>query len=85
MLPGFDHCGAQNGPGTNDTGFDPLPALEAWVERGIAPESIPAQRRDAEGAIQWTRPVCDYPRVAAPQPAEDTSKPHNSLCQAPTD
>ena len=85
MLPGFDHCGAQGGPGANDAGFDPLPALEDWVERGIAPESIPAQRRDAEGAIQWTRPVCDYPRVATPQPAEDASKPHNFLCRAPTD
>jgi feruloyl esterase len=85
MLPGFDHCGVQSGPGANDAGFDPLPALEAWVEGGIAPESIPTQRRDAEGAIQWTRPVCAYPRVATAQPADDAKKPREFLCQAPAD
>jgi len=65
MLPGFDHCGMQSGPGTNDAGFDPLPALEAWVERGVAPDSIPATRSNPDGSAAWTRAVCAYPPAAA--------------------
>jgi feruloyl esterase len=64
MLPGFDHCGVQTGPGANDAGFDPLPALEAWVERGIAPASIPSARIGADGAVQWSQTVCPYPKSA---------------------
>lgn len=64
MLPGFDHCGMQNGPGANDAGFDPLPALEAWVERGVAPDSISSARIGADGAAQWGRPVCPYSEFA---------------------
>ena len=64
MLPGFDHCGMQTGPGANDTGFDPLPALEAWVERGVVPDSIPSARIGADGAVQWSRPVCPHPESA---------------------
>jgi feruloyl esterase len=64
MLSGFDHCGMQTGPGANDAGFDPLPALEAWVERGVAPDSIPSARIGADGAVQWSRPVCTYPESA---------------------
>lgn len=64
MLPGFDHCGMQAGPGANDAGFDPLPALEAWVERGVAPASIPSARIGADGAVQWSRPACPYPESA---------------------
>jgi feruloyl esterase len=64
MLPGFDHCGMQTGPGANDAGFDPLPALEAWVERGVAPDSIPSARVGVDGAAAWSRPVCPYPKPA---------------------
>jgi feruloyl esterase len=64
MLPGFDHCGLQRGAGADNAGFDPLPALEAWVERGEGPDTIDTQRRNADGSIEWSRPVCAYPRVA---------------------
>jgi feruloyl esterase len=64
MLPGFDHCGMQTGSGANDAGFDPLPALEAWVERGVAPDSIASARSGADGAVQWSRPVCPYSESA---------------------
>jgi hypothetical protein len=64
MLPGFDHCGFQAGPGANDAGFDPLPALEDWVERGIAPTAIPTQRRSADSTVTWQQPVCAYPAAA---------------------
>jgi len=65
MLPGFDHCGIQPGPGANDAGFDPLPALEAWVEQGVAPERIDTRRIDAAGRAAWQAPVCAWPRAGA--------------------
>jgi feruloyl esterase len=65
MLPGFDHCGIQTGPGANDAGFDPLPALEAWVERGVPPDAIPMNRDNPDGSTAWSRAVCAYPPAAA--------------------
>ncbi len=61
MIPGFDHCGLQAGPGPNDAGFDPLPALEDWVEHGVPPESIPASRRGQDGTVDLSLSVCAYP------------------------
>jgi len=40
LVPGMYHCGG--GPGPNV--FDDLSALEAWVERGIAPEEMVAYK-----------------------------------------
>ena len=42
---------------------DALAALEAWVERGTAPDSIPASR-SINGRVDRTRPLCAYPAVA---------------------
>ena len=39
MVPGMSHCGIPSGPGVADTGFDPLPALEKWVEEGFRPRA----------------------------------------------
>jgi feruloyl esterase len=64
MLPGVDHCGIQSGPGVDQTGYDPLTALEQWVEHGVAPAVLPTTKRDKDGHVRWTRPVCPYPRVA---------------------
>src|SRR2546425_1240627 len=36
MVPGMGHCGGGAGPNT----FDAFSALEAWVEKGVAPEQI---------------------------------------------
>lgn len=59
MVPGMHHCGG--GPGPNS--FDMLPALEAWVEKGIAPQHIIASRT-TEGKVERTRPLCPHPQVA---------------------
>src|SRR5262249_44865079 len=59
MAPGMAHCGGGEGPNT----FDMLGALEAWVERGTAPDRIVATRT-VEGRIERTRPLCPYPQVA---------------------
>jgi feruloyl esterase len=63
-LPGFDHCGIQQGPGVADTGMDLLTALENWVEKGRAPSSIVMTRRDKDGKPLWSRPLCVFPQRA---------------------
>ncbi len=64
MIPGMDHCGIQGtGPGIDQTGFDPLSALEAWAEEGEAPDRLPTTKR-IEGEEQWSRPVCAWPAKA---------------------
>jgi feruloyl esterase len=62
MVPGMDHCAGGAGPDR----FDALSALDVWVERGEAPDKIIASRVNrATGAVERTRPLCPYPKVAA--------------------
>jgi len=60
LAPGVYHCGGGPGPNVLAT----LPALEAWVEQGVAPESIPAVHHSAAGKVDRTRPICAFPRRA---------------------
>lgn len=57
LVPGMAHCGG--GPALDD--FDPLTAIEAWVERGEAPDHLLAR-----GAAfpNRSRPLCPYPLEA---------------------
>ncbi len=55
LAPGVEHCGG--GRGAN--AFDPLRALEAWVERKDAPESMHGTRADGK----LSRPICRYPAL----------------------
>ncbi|KMO42041.1 feruloyl esterase [Methylobacterium variabile] len=57
LIPGMTHCGG--GPALDD--FDPLTAIEAWVERGEAPDRLPARGAAFPGR---TRPLCPFPREA---------------------
>lgn len=62
LVPGMNHCSASGGPSTDI--YDALTPLVAWVERGIAPDAIPAK---AGAGTPWpgrTRPLCPYPQVA---------------------
>jgi len=47
------------GPST----LDSMPALERWVEQGIAPESLIAVHK-AGGVVDRSRPLCPYPERA---------------------
>ena len=60
LAPGMGHC--SGGPGPNM--LDGLTTLEAWVEKGTAPDTIIATRRGAGGDVERTRPLCVYPKVA---------------------
>jgi feruloyl esterase len=62
LIPGMAHCAG--GPATDE--LDALSALDAWVEKGTAPEMILARaRRNPD--VPWpgrTRPLCPHPKVA---------------------
>jgi feruloyl esterase len=73
MVPGMAHCA--RGPGATNFGnqggeapvcdaeHDLIEALDAWVERGTAPDRIIASRVE-HGTVTRTRPLCPYPRRA---------------------
>lgn len=54
--PGVEHCGGGTGPAPSN----PVDAVVAWVERGVAPDVLPAV--SSSGTI--TRNLCPYPLVA---------------------
>jgi alpha-beta hydrolase superfamily lysophospholipase len=67
LVPGMNHC--SGGPATDR--FDMLSALEDWVERGTAPDSVRATVNAADPdviAAGWpatrSRPLCAYPKQA---------------------
>jgi feruloyl esterase len=59
LVPGMFHCSGGIGTGT----FDPMPPLADWVERGKAPQQIPALRI-VDGKTVRSRPLCAYPEIA---------------------
>ena len=67
LVPGMNHC--SGGPATDR--FNMLTALEDWVEKGTAPDSVVAGVNPADPdvvAAGWpatrTRPLCAYPKQA---------------------
>ena len=95
MIPGMQHC--LTGPGAIDIGQWEMPkaavpddtqhdvylALEAWVEKGSAPESMTAAKYDqtAQPAkLQMTRPLCAYPKMAKYKGSGDTNHAENFTC-----
>ena len=57
MVPGMTHCSG----GKSTDQFDMLSAIQAWVEKGHAPDRIIARGKSFPGV---TRPLCPYPKVA---------------------
>jgi hypothetical protein len=78
MVPGMFHC---NGGVGADT-FDKLGPLAGWVERGTAPDAIPASRVIG-GRVLRTRPLCAYPEVARYQGSGSTDDASNFACVKP--
>ena len=75
LVPGMQHC--SGGPGT-DT-FDMLTVLENWVEKSVAPASIPATHRTA-GRVDRSRPLCPYPQVSIYSGTGSTDDAANFRC-----
>ena len=75
MVPGMSHCGGGPGPNTvggnlppinTDADRDVISALEAWVERGHAPDGFISTKYandDPALGVQFERQVCVYPDV----------------------
>jgi feruloyl esterase len=95
MVPGMVHCA--NGPGATNfsprSGYGPVQdahhdmqlALEAWVEKGIAPEEIIATHyEDAKSKkIAFQRPLCVFPKVAVYK-GGDTARADSFFCRVPS-
>jgi feruloyl esterase len=79
MVPGMYHC--SGGPGPNV--FDALTPLVTWVETGVAPETIIATTPPATPpAVQITRPLCVFPKVAKYNGSGSTNIAANFTCVA---
>jgi feruloyl esterase len=76
MVPGMGHCGGGDGPAS----FDMLSALEQWVEKGKAPDFIPASHV-TNGQPDRTRKLCPYPQVAAFKGSGDPNDAANFVCK----
>jgi hypothetical protein len=76
MAPGVGHCGGGAGP--SPTGQ--LEALLSWVEDGVAPETLTAERRDQSGEVALSRPLCQYPLVARYDGTGGTEDAANFVC-----
>jgi feruloyl esterase len=76
MAPGMDHF---PGTGTGLNSFDALTALEDWVERGIAPDSLLASH--VGPGVARTRPLCAYPKVAIYDGSGDINAAANFDCK----
>lgn len=85
MVPGADHCALQTqpAPGIDQSGIDPLTALEQWVEEGIAPSSLIATKRDKGGKTLWTRPLCPYPQAPRYTGTGDAADAASFVCAEP--
>src|SRR5207245_9411230 len=77
MVPGMYHSAGGDGPNT----FDPLSAMEQWLEHGKAPDRIVASRWK-NGKVDRTRPLCPYPQVAQYRGTGSTEVAKNFICRS---
>src|SRR6202165_589465 len=97
MAPGVQHCAGGPGPDSfgqlgrasaHDPEHDVRLALEAWVEKGAAPDKIIAAKmaNEESGPLHatMTRPLCPYPQIAKYKGSGDDKDAANFNCAAPT-
>ena len=78
MVPGMGHCSGGPGPNT----FDALTPLEAWVEKGLAPDRLIASTAGSKTPPR-TRPLCAYPLVSRWKKNGSVDDAANFACVAP--
>jgi feruloyl esterase len=78
VAPGMGHCSGGPGPNT----FDALTALEQWVEKGVAPDTLLATHSTG-GKVDRTRPLCPYPQVARYKGTGSIDEAANFSCVTP--
>lgn len=77
LVPGMGHC--SGGPATD--GFDPLTAVQAWVEQGVAPDALLAKAGPFTPWPGRTRPLCAHPKVAVYKGSGSLEDAANFACQ----
>lgn len=74
-VPGMGHCGGGPGP----SNFDPLTALDQWVDKNLVPDKIEASHI-ANGLKTFSRPLCPYPQMAEYSGEGDRKDAANWAC-----
>jgi feruloyl esterase len=92
MVPGMGHCGGGTGATSfgnqgspapaADADHDLLHALDAWVERGAAPDRLIASRVEG-GTVVRQRPLCPYPQRAVYTGSGSTDAAASFVCRTP--
>ncbi len=77
MVPGMGHCRGGPGPDT----FDPVEAVNDWVENGHAPDRIVATH-STNKVVDRSRPLCSYPRHSVWTGQGSTDDARNFVCSA---
>lgn len=77
LVPGMGHCGG--GAAALDH-FDMLTAVQNWVEKGTAPNSVIATGKAFPGR---SRPLCAYPKHAHYKGGGDPQDAKNFYCEDP--
>lgn len=78
LVPGMVHCGGGPGPDT----FNPLDALDQWVDHGVAPDRV-IGAHVTNGATKFSRPLCPYPQEAEYKGSGDRNDAANWVCFIP--
>jgi feruloyl esterase len=80
-IPGLGHVfgSPQSAGGGFFAGWDPLPALEAWVEKGQAPSGLVTTDQNAATRGR-TRPVCEWPSWPKYNGAGDPNSASSFTC-----
>jgi len=77
-VPGMGHCWEL--PAETPDRFDPIAAIEAWVEKGTAPDFIPAHTLDPTAGSSRAAALCPYPQAAVQ--FQDSDADLTGLCVA---
>jgi feruloyl esterase len=97
FAPGMNHCSGGDGPNVfgNDLSQSPWPtdpkrdllaALETWVEKGSAPDSLIATKfvgDNTKNAVLMSRPLCAWPKVIKYKGAGDPNSEDSFICSNP--
>ena len=77
LVPAMQHC--SDGP--TPTRFDTLTALENWVEKGSAPDSIASTHMNGKTPDR-TMPLCKFPEMPHYKGSGDVKDTQNWFCDA---
>ena len=76
MVPGMGHCAG----GTGTDSFDAIAALDRWLQTGVAPGRIEAERIEGGERVR-SRPLCAYPAVARHDGEGSTDETSSFSCR----